>query len=219
MNRSIIFFYKNAFIILLISLTPVVLWSAIEPKRIGLWILETSPFFIGMIAILKSYKHFPLTPFTYLSIFIGSVLVLIGAHYSYSHVPFCDLVKNSFGFTRNNFDKIGHFFQGFVTAVITKEFLYRKKIMNSRLWMNFFTISFSIALSAVYEIFEWFGVVFLIFFNFKKSSADFLGAQGYRWDTQSDMFLAAIGAIIAIVIFGKYHEKKIKHFLSIKYKL
>jgi putative membrane protein len=140
---------------------------------------------------------------------------LIGAHYSYAHVPFCDWVKNSFGFSRNNFDKIGHFFQGFVTAVFIKEIIYRKKIINTVPWMNFFAIVFSIALSATYEIIEWFWAEALIYFNFRRSSTDFLGTQGYIWDTQSDMFFAAIGAIIAIFVFGKYHEKKIKQFLSI----
>ncbi len=216
MNRLIIFFYNNAFIFLLIFLTPIILWSANEPRIVKLWISETLPLFIGIIAILKSYKNFPLTPFTYLIIFIGSVLILIGAHYSYAHVPFCDWVKNSFAFSRNNFDKIGHFFQGFVTAIIAKEFIYRKKVIHSIPWMNFFTIVFSIALSATYEIFEWFWVEILIYFHFKRSSTDFLGEQGYIWDAQSDMLFALIGAMIAIFIFGKYHEEKIKQFLSIK---
>lgn len=206
---------KNTLSVLILLLSPIVVWSAIEPHGRELWIAETLPVFIGIFVMIKSYKTFPLTTFSYFILFIGAVLILIGAHYSYSYVPIGEWTKSIFEFERNNYDKIGHFFQGFIAAIVIKEIIFRKKLINSRKWTNIFVISFAIALSAIWEIVEWIVVVIFISLGAKRPASDFLGTQNYIWDAQSDIFFATVGAMIAIFIFGKYHEKKIKQILSI----
>lgn len=201
---------KKILNILIFLLFFTIVWSISEPHNILLWIAETLPLFIGISIMVISYKSFPLTIFSYFVIFIGAILILIGAHYGYSYVPIGEWSKSIFELERNNYDKLGHFFQGFITAVVTKEIICRKKLLSSTRWINFFVLNISIALSAVWEIFEWFFVLIAVSVGVKKPAADFLGTQNYIWDTQSDMFLAAIGGIIAIFIFGKYHERKIK---------
>jgi putative membrane protein len=184
-------------------------WSAIEPLGRVLWLAETFPLFVMILLLLKSYKSFPLTTFSYVIIFLSSTLMLIGAHYSYSLVPLGEWAKSIFGFERNDFDKIGHFFQGFTVAIIVQEFVIRKELINSQKWSTFFTVTFSIAFSAVWEILEWVLVIILIYFDYKRSAVGFLGAQHYIWDTQSDMFFATLGAIIAVYVLGKYHAKQV----------
>ena len=130
-----------------------------------------------------------------------------GAHYTYEHVPLFEWIKRDFEFERNNYDKLGHFFQGFIIAIIVREFFFRENLINSKKWTNSLAIIFSIALSTVWEIIEWFAVVLLIYFDSTKPASKFLGTQNYFWDAQSDILFAAIGAFLAIVLFGKYHEK------------
>ncbi len=138
--------------------------------------------------------------------------MLIGAHYGYSYVPLGEWAKDIFGFERNNYDKLGHFFQGFITTSLTKEVSLRKNIFNSNKWADFFAISFTTALSASWEILEWIMVVILIYFGSKEPASNFLGTQGYIWDAQSDIFFALLGALVAICVFGKYHERLITNF-------
>ncbi len=202
-------FFKVPLIIFLLLLLPVLLWSMILPKDIGVWTAEAFPVFIAIYILIKTYRDFPLTYFAYISLYIGSFLILVGAHYTYSHVPLFDWIKSVFGLHRNNYDKVGHFFQGFTTAVVVKEYFIRKQLIASKKWINLLTLSFALALSAMYEIIEWLTVMVLILFGSQKDASDFLGAQNYFWDTQTDMFFALIGAAVAIWGFGKYHEKKI----------
>ena len=205
---------RNSLTILLLFLSPVIIYSFIQPKEYVLWFAETLPLFIGLAVLITTYKKFPLTNFSYFIIFIGATLMLIGAHYSYSYVPIGEWVKDIFGLDRNNYDKFGHFFQGFITVSLAKEVIIRKNIINSIKWSNFFTLSFAIALSGVWEILEWLMVVVLVHFGSKKPASDFLGTQNYIWDTQSDMFFALIGAVVAIYLFGKYHERQIQYLLK-----
>lgn len=213
--KSLYFYFKsNPFTFFLLFLLPVVTWSVISPRNLTTWCGEALPVILGVAILIKSHKSFPLTSFSYLFIYIGCVLVLIGAHYTYSHVPLFEWIKNSFGFERNNYDKLGHFFQGFITAIITKEVLTRKRLMNSKAWINTFAIIFSLSLSAAWEISEWFGFIIFVYFGSQQSATDFLGTQNYYWDTQTDMLFALIGAVAAILLFGKYHEKKITQLLQ-----
>ncbi len=206
----------NTLSVVILLLSPIVIWSAIEPHSRELWIAETLPMFIGVFVIVKIHKAFPLTDFGCFMIFIGAALMLIGAHYSYSYVPIGEWAKSFFELERNNYDKIGHFFQGFIVAIIIKEIIFRKALVNSIIWTNLFVVSFAIALSAIWEIVEWIMVVILIYFDAKRPASDFLGTQNYIWDAQSDILFATVGAMIAILIFGKYHEEKIKQLLSTK---
>ncbi len=159
--------------------------------------------------MIKINKIFRFTNFSYIVIYIGSVLVLVGAHYGYQHVPFFDTLKESFGWERNNYDKLGHFFQGVLPVVVVREYFIRYQLINSKKLMDFLAVSFTVALSALWEIIEWIMVSTLIYFGSNKPASAFLGAQNYYWDAQSDIFFALLGAIVTLFIFGKYHEKKI----------
>ncbi len=201
---------QNNLLLMLILLTPIIIFSAISPKSYITWFFESLPLFIGLIILIKTYKNFSFSGFAYSVIFIGGVLILIGAHYTYAEVPLFHWIRDGFGFERNNYDKLGHFFQGFITAVLAKELLIGKKVLASKFWLNLFVLSFSVALSAFWEILEWFVFDISTYFSLNKTASEFLGTQGYFWDAQSDILFATFGAIIIISIFSKYHEKFIK---------
>lgn len=129
---------------------------------------------------------------------------MVGGHYTYAEVPLFEDLKELFGFTRNNYDKIGHFAQGFVPALIAREVLIRKNIIPSTGWRNFFIVSFCLALSAFYELIEWW-----VALATGESAEAFLGTQGYLWDTQSDMGLALLGSIAGLISLSKLHNKQL----------
>jgi len=128
---------------------------------------------------------------------------MIGGHYTYAEVPF---FNDLFGSSRNNYDKLGHFVQGFVPALITREIILRKNIINGQVWQSFFIISFCLALSAFYELIEWW-----VALASGENAEAFLGTQGYVWDTQSDMGFALMGAVISLVILSKFHDRQLKY--------
>jgi len=184
----------------------VLLWSAIAPKDYFTWLLEVFPALIGLLILSITYKKFKFTNLVYGLILIHACILMVGGHYTYAEVPLFDWIKNTLDLTRNNYDKVGHFAQGFVPAMITRELLIRKKIINSRAWMNFIVVSISMAISASYELIEW-----LVAELTGDSAASFLGTQGYVWDTQSDMLYATIGAVLALITLSKTQDKLIQH--------
>ena len=180
------------------------LWSGIHPKDYFTWFLEVAPALIGLVVLAFTYRSFPLTPLVYVLILFHCIILMVGGHYTYAEVPLFDAFKEWFGFERNNYDKVGHFVQGFVPAMIAREILIRKAIINGRGWMNFFIVSFCLAFSALYELIEW------AVAEFSGTSAEaFLGTQGYVWDTQSDMALALLGAVVALVVLGRWHDRQL----------
>ncbi|MCP4873961.1 MAG: DUF2238 domain-containing protein [Gammaproteobacteria bacterium] len=183
----------------------VLLWSAINPKDYLTWVLEVSPAVLGFIVLLASYRSFPLTPLLYILILIHCIILMVGGHYTYAEVPLFDALKPVFGFERNNFDKLGHFAQGFVPALITREILIRKSVLTSAYWRNFFTVCFCLAFSAFYELIEWAVAVVS-----ERGAEAFLGTQGYVWDTQSDMAFALSGAIVALLLLGPWHDRQLR---------
>ena len=180
-------------------------WSAIQPKDQFTWFLEVLPALIGAALIITTFKKFPLTPMLYFLILIHMIILMVGGHYTYAEVPLFDLIKDMTGGERNNFDKVGHFFQGFVPAIIAREVLIRKQVIQGRRWLNFIIISIALAFSAFYEVIE--GWVAL---TTGENAEAFLGTQGYIWDTQSDMAFALIGAVIAIITLSNLHDKQIQ---------
>jgi len=201
---------NNLFYIIIIFLIPITIWSAYRPKEYLLWIAEASPIWIVLLIFFIYHPRYKLTKISYLFIFIGSVMMLVGAHYSYAAVPLGEWLQDLLHLSRNPYDKIGHFFQGLIAALFMKEIISIKKLLTSRWWINFFSVSFAIALSAVWEMLEWLVAIFMIYFGSKKPALDFLGAQGYIWDTQSDMFMATLGALSVVSILQKYHERCMK---------
>ena len=184
------------------------IWSGINPKDQLTWLLEVFPAIIGLLVIIATYNSFRLTPLVYNLILIHSIILMIGGHYTYAEVPLFDLLQELMGSSRNNYDKLGHFAQGFIPALITREIILRKKIINGIKWQNFFIVCFALAFSAFYELIEWWVALL------SEQAADaFLGTQGYIWDTQSDMALALIGAIIGLVSLSNYHNRQLKHII------
>ena len=195
---------KKTLFILIILFFIVLIWSGINPYDQTLWFLETIPVLGGVLALFLTYKRFKFTNLTYIFILIHCCILFIGAHYSYAREPFFEWIKAAFELNRNNYDKVGHFAQGFIPALITRELLIRLKVIAKKSWIPFITICICLSISAVYELFEW-----LIAVLIKQSADDFLGMQGYEWDTQSDMLCALIGASCAIILLSKIQNKQI----------
>ena len=181
----------------------VLIWSGINPKDQFTWLLEVIPAMIGLALIASTYKYFKLTSLLYFFILVHCIVLMIGGHYTYAEVPLFD---NLFGSERNNYDKVGHFFQGFVPALLAREILLRKQVVNGRGWLTLFVISVSLAFSAFYELIEgWVAVLT------GENAEAFLGTQGYVWDTQSDMALALFGAICSLLLLSKLHDTQLKY--------
>jgi putative membrane protein len=156
------------------------------------------------MVLVATYKRFPLTDLAYTLILVHSSILFIGGHYTYAEVPLFDWIRDTFHQSRNNYDKVGHFAQGFIPAIIVREIFIRKNVIPSRRWMNFLIVSVCLAMSAVYEFIEWF-----VALNTGDSAEAFLGTQGYVWDTQSDMLFAMIGAIIALFLLSHFHDTQL----------
>ena len=172
------------------------------PKSQTTWILEVIPAVAGAGILAATYRTFRLTPLVYVLILAHCIILMIGGHYTYAEVPLFD---GLFGSERNNYDKLGHFFQGFVPALIAREVLIRKKVVNGRWWRRLFVICIALSLSAFYELIEWWVAVMS-----GEGAEAFLGTQGYIWDTQSDMALALAGAIISLVFLSRIHDTQIE---------
>ena len=182
----------------------VLVWSGIAPKDYPTWMLEVSPAVIGALVLLFTWRRFPLTPLVYGLILVHCVVLMVGGHYTYAEVPLFDAMRPLFGWERNNFDKLGHLLQGFVPALIAREILVRNAVVASAAWRNFFIICVCLALSAFYELIEWWVAILS-----GTGAEAFLGTQGYVWDTQSDMAWALGGAITALVSLARLHDRQI----------
>jgi len=180
-------------------------WSGIEPKDFVTWCLEVFPAVIGAAVLWFTRERFPLTPLLYVLILVHSVILMVGGHYTYAEVPLGDWLRDAFDGTRNNYDKLGHLAQGFVPALIARELVIRKSVFNSARWRDFFIISFCLGFSAFYELIEWWVALLS-----DEAADSFLGTQGYIWDTQSDMGIALLGAILALLLLSKHHDKQLR---------
>ena len=168
------------------------------------WALEVLPVVIALAVMVLTWKRFPLTPLLYFWIFAHSVVLIIGGTYTYARVPFGYLLAEWLGIARNPYDKIGHFFQGFVPALVVREILLRGAYVNGRKMMNFLVLCVVLAVSAFYELIEW-GIAGLI----GQSADEFLATQGDVWDTQSDMLFALIGGALALLLLSRRHDRQI----------
>ncbi len=184
------------------------IWSGIDPKDGFTWFLEVSPALIALAALAITRKRFPLTPLLYGLILIHAVILMVGGHYTYAEVPLGDWLKEIAGLERNNYDKLGHFAQGFVPAMAAREILIRRQIINGAAWRNFFIVSFCLGFSAFYELIEWWVALLS-----NEAAEAFLGTQGYVWDTQSDMAWALMGALTALALLGRYHDRQLGKWL------
>lgn len=188
----------------------VFLWSAIGPHDYFTWALEVAPAVLGLLVLWATRRSFPLTRLAYVLVLIHCLILMIGGHYTYAAVPFFDTLKDVFGFTRNHYDRLGHLAQGFVPALLAREVLLRKRVLAKRQWTGFLVVCICLALSASYELVEW-GVAVA-----SGTAADaFLGTQGDPWDTQSDMALAGVGAVLGLLVCRRFHDRQLRKFSSL----
>jgi putative membrane protein len=186
-------------------------WAAVNPHDYLTLLLETFPVLLGIPVLVLTRRRFPLTPLLYTLLFLHALILIVGGHYTYALVPAGDWVRDLVGGTRNNYDKLGHFAQGFVPAILAREVLSRRRVVNGRGWLAFVVGSIVLAFSALYELIEWAAAVAL-----GSDAESFLGTQGYEWDTQSDMALALVGAVVALLLLARWHDQQMARLGSVR---
>jgi putative membrane protein len=195
---------EPALILLLCGFAIVTAWSLVHPHDYFTWGLEVFPAFLGLAALVITYPRFQFTTFVYVLIFLHACILFVGGHYTYAEVPLFNWIRDHYHLARNDFDRVGHFAQGFVPALIAREVLLRRKIVLRRGWLFFIVLSICLAISAAYELLEWRVAVAT-----GSASDAFLGTQGDPWDTQEDMATAAVGALTALLAFSRWHDRLI----------
>jgi putative membrane protein len=179
--------------------------SGIAPHERGTWLLEVFPIFLAVPLLVATARRFPLTPLVYRLVFLHALVLMVGGHYTYARVPLGFWLENLLGFTRNHYDRIGHFMQGFVPAIVAREILLRRSPLERGRWLFFLVTCVCLSISAMYEFIEWWTAVI------GGQAADaFLGTQGDVWDTQWDMLLALIGALSAQLSLARMHDRQLQ---------
>jgi len=195
---------KKYYFLLLLCLLALI-WSGISPYKYLLWLGEAAYPIVGSIILIATFKKFRFTYFTYIAILVSFYLMLIGAHYSFARVPLFDTIRDYFGQSRNNYDKIGHFVQGIIPVLVTREIFIRKRIVRGQKWLSLISFGISMAVTSGYEIIEYL-VCWMVGVNMNS----FMGSQGDIWDSQKDMFAAVIGGLITITFLCKTHDRIIE---------
>ncbi len=178
--------------------------SGIGPEDRLTWVLEITPVFIGLPLVLATRRNFPLTPLLYRLLAIHALILILGAHYTYAKTPLGFWAQDLFGFERNHYDRLGHFAQGFIPAVLAREILIRCSPLRSSAWLFFIVVCVCLAFSAFYELLEWWVAAIG-----GDAAHEFLGTQGDHWDTQWDMFLALTGAIVSLLLLRRLHNRQL----------
>lgn len=197
MDRRLVWF--------LVLLAPVVIWSWVSPHDRFTWWLESAPVVVGVPLILAFQRRFPLSSLLLVLLWLHCVILVTGGHYTYARVPLGEWARGWFGWTRNNYDKLGHFAQGFIPAILTRELLTRRSPLRGSRWLGFLVVCVCLAFSAFYELIEWFTAV-----TSGAAADDFLGTQGDPWDTQTDMLMALVGALVAVIGFSGWHDRSME---------
>ena len=193
---------ERSLLLATVALLLIMALSFIHPYDRITWFMETAPIFIALPVMFATYRRFPLTTLLYVLIFVHALVLIAGGHYTYARVPLGFWIEHAFSLSRNPYDKIGHFMQGFVPFLVTREILLRGGYLTSRRMAAFLSVCVAMAISAWYELIEWWSALAL-----GQGADEFLGTQGDPWDTQSDMFFAFIGAITALVIMSRLHDR------------
>ena len=191
------FFYLISFLILLT-------WSGWQPFDRFTWFLEVLPALMGLAALALTYRRFRFTRLLYLLMWLHAIILLIGGHYTYARVPLFDWLSQAYDLGRNNYDKVGHLAQGFIPAMVAREVFIRERVVARRGWLSLLVVSLCLAISAFYELIEWWVAELT-----GTAAEDFLGTQGYVWDTQSDMALCLLGSIVALLCLGRLHNRQL----------
>lgn len=179
----------------------VLIWSAVGPYDRATWWLEVTPVLTALPLMIATYRKFPLTSLLYILVAVHSIILIVGGHYTYARVPYMELL----GEGRNNYDKIGHFAQGFIPAVAARELLLRTSPLRAGKWLFALVFFSCMGVSAVYELIEWATAEIA-----GDGSLEFLGTQGDIWDAQKDMMWCGIGALTALTALSKPHDRFLK---------
>jgi putative membrane protein len=196
-------------IALLVVVVVVLVWSGIHPADRFTWLMEVFPVLIAVPLLVGTYRRFRFTPLVYTLMAVHACILMVGGKYTYARVPLGFWMERTVGLTRNHYDRIGHFAQGFVPALIGREVLIRSSPLKGTRWLPFVVLAFCMAISAFYEFIEWWTALAT------GSAADaFLGTQGDPWDTQWDMFFAFVGAITALVLVSRIQDRQLRRNLN-----
>ena len=185
--------------------------SGWRPHDRTTWLLEVFPVIIVLPILWGTYRRFPLTTLLYACIFVHALVLMLGGAHTYARVPLGFQIAELLDLSRNPYDKIGHFFQGFVPALAAREILIRGGFVHGRKMLAFIVVCIVLAISATYELIEWGAALAL-----GQGADEFLGTQGDPWDTQSDMFFALIGSIAALLLLSREHDRQIGRLQSHK---
>jgi len=176
--------------------------SGVHPRDRGTWWLEVLPVVIALPLLGWTHERFPLTWLAYLLVTVHALILMLGGHYTYAHVPLGFWMQHAFDFSRNHYDRIGHFAQGFVPAIVARELLLRKTPLRPGGWLSVLVVAVCMSVSVLYEFIEWWSALIA-----GEGATQFLGTQGDVWDTQWDMFFATIGAITALIVLSRVHDR------------
>ena len=190
---------------LLAAVLGVLAWSGLAPHDRLTWWLEVAPTLAGLAALAMTWRRFRLTDLALTLIALHMILLCVGGKYTYALVPFGDWVRDAFHLARNHYDRLGHFAQGFVPAIIAREIILRRRVLAKRAWLPFLVVSICLGISATYELVEW-----LVALTTKEAADSFLGTQGDPWDTQVDMALALLGAVAALLTLSRWHDSQME---------
>lgn len=190
--------------LLLAAFFAVLIWSLVRPHDYFTWFLESFPALIGIAIVVALRRRFPLTPLVLILLTMHAIILMVGGHYTYAEVPLGFWMRDLLHTTRNDYDRIGHFAQGFVPAIVAREVLIRRNVVRGRGWRYFIIVSICLAISAAYELLEW-----RVSIATGSKGDAFLGTQGDVWDTQEDMATALVAALIAPLLLGRWHDRQI----------
>jgi putative membrane protein len=200
---------RRSHLLLLLGVLLVLAWSAWKPYDRLTWWLETFPTTIGLIILAATYRRFQFTTLCYTCIALHMCLLCVGGHYTYAREPVFSSLRHLFHWQRNDFDRLGHFAQGFVPALIAREIFIRLDVFKRTRWMPFVIVCVCLAISASYELFEWQTAV-----SSGSASTEFLATQGDPWDTQKDMFMALLGAVTSLAVMSRWHNRQLAALTS-----
>jgi putative membrane protein len=190
--------------VLLAVVLVVLVWSGIGPHDYFTWLLEVMPVLLAVPFLIATYRRFRLTTLVYVLIAIHAVILMVGGHYTYAEVPLFNWIRDSWHLTRNHYDRVGHFAQGFIPAMISREILLRKTPLRPGGWLNFLVVCTCMSVSVTYEFIEWWTALLT-----GSGATAFLGTQGDPWDTQWDMFLATVGATCSVLLLSRVQDRQL----------
>lgn len=198
--------HRRVVLVLLLGTLAILAWSGIHPRDRLTWFLEVFPVLIGVPLLAITYRRFPLTTLSYVLIFLHATILMVGGHYTYAEVPLFNWLRDALHLSRNHFDRVGHFAQGFVPAMLAREVLLRTSPLRPGKWLFTIVVFICLGISALYELIEWAAAMLT-----GENADAFLALQGDVWDTQKDMALAGIGAVLGLVLLSRWQDRQLKN--------